>query len=68
MEWRRIRWLRLLVVLLAAFLLFCPTLILLAWGGWLRIIGVAALLLWLGLAAWVLEAWLVWRQEGDEYI
>ena len=61
MEWRRIRWLRLLGVLLAAFLLFCPTLILLAWGGWLRIIG-------LGLAAWVLEAWLVWRQEGDEYI
>ena len=50
MEWRRIRWLRLLGVLLAAFLLFCPTLILLAWGGWLRIIGVAALLLWLGLA------------------
>ena len=44
MEWRRIRWLRLLGVLLAAFLLFCPTLILLAWGGWLRIIGVAALL------------------------
>ena len=42
MEWRRIRWLRLLGVLLAAFLLFCPTLILLAWGGWLRIIGVAA--------------------------
>ncbi len=68
MEWRRIRWLRLLGVLLAAFLLFCRTLILLAWGGWLRIIGVAALLLWLGLAAWVLEAWLVWRQEGDEYI
>ena len=68
MEWRRIRWLGLLGVLLAAFLLFCPTLILLAWGGWLRIIGVAALLLWLGLAAWVLEAWLVWRQEGDEYI
>lgn len=68
MEWRRIRWLRLLGVLLAAFLLFCPTLILPAWGGWLRIIGVAALLLWLGLAAWVLEAWLVWRQEGDEYI
>lgn len=68
MEWRRIRWLHLLGVLLAAFLLFCPTLILLAWGGWLRIIGVAALLLWLGLAAWVLEAWLVWRQEGDEYI
>lgn len=68
MEWRRIRWLRLLGVLLAAFLLFCPTLILLAWGGWPRIIGVAALLLWLGLAAWVLEAWLVWRQEGDEYI
>ena len=68
MEWRRIRWLRLLGVLLAAFLLFCPTLILLAWGGWLRIIGVAALLLWRGLAAWVLEAWLVWRQEGDEYI
>ena len=67
MEWRRIRWLRLLGVLLAAFL-FCPSLILLAWGGWLRIIGVAALLLWLGLAAWVLEAWLVWRQEGDEYI
>ena len=56
MEWRRIRWLRLLGVLLAAFLLFCATLILLA------------LLLWLGLAAWVLEAWLVWRQEGDEYI
>lgn len=68
MEWRRIRWLRLLGVLLAAFLLFCPTLILLTWGGWLRIIGVAALLLWLGLAAWVLEAWLVWRQKGDEYI
>ncbi len=68
MEWRRIRWLRLLGVLLVAFLLFCPTLILLAWGGWLRILGVAALLLWLGLAAWVLEAWLVWRQEGDEYI
>ena len=68
MEWRRIRWLRLLGVLLAAFLLFCPTLILLAWGGWLRIIGVAALLLWLGLAAWVLEAWLLWRRGGDEYI
>ena len=68
MEWRRIRWLRLLGVLLAAFLLFCPTLILRAWGGWLRSIGVAALLLWLGLAALVLEAWLVWRQEGDEYI
>ena len=68
MEWRRIRWLRLLGVLLAAVLLFCPTLLLLARGGWLRIIGVAALLLWLGLAAWVLEAWLVWRQEGDEYI
>ena len=68
MEWRRIRWLRLLGVLLVAFLLFCPTLILLAWGGWLRILGVAALLLWLGLAAWVLEACLVWRQDGDEYI
>ena len=39
MEWRRIRWLRLLGVLLAAFLLFCPTLILLAWGGLAALAG-----------------------------
>lgn len=68
MELRRIRWLRLLGVLLAALLLAAPAFVLLALGGWLRLCGAAAALIWLRLAAWVAEAWLVWQRQADEYI